>query len=203
MTDVLVHKSQSWRYAEPGMTLIELLVALVIFAILGVMGYRAAAVAMESRQRIAAEMQRWRDIANFLQIVESDLTQFVERPDAASAANPVATSSLVVKPSDGGIEFSFLKLDGGGRSVRRRGYRLDGQRVVQLRWPGTDAVSLPDPLVVLENVAAMRCAVIGPDGQRHSAWPGSQAGRAIKPAAIDLELDLAGVGTIRRLVAMR
>ena len=202
MTRGTVGKSQSWWDAERGMTLIEMLVALTIFAVLGVMGYRAAATAMETRQRVAAELQRWRDIANFVQLIELDLTQFVDRSGNVGAAGAAATGGLLLMQAGGNSELSFVKLDGGGASVRRRGYRLDGEHLVQLRWPGTDAVSIPEVHPILDRVAALRCTVLAADGQRYPVWPDVKGGRQIKPTAVDVELEIADVGTIRRLVAL-
>ncbi|MBI4997757.1 MAG: type II secretion system minor pseudopilin GspJ [Rhodocyclales bacterium] len=198
-----VGDSQSRRNAESGLTLIEMLVALAVFALLGVMGYRAAATAMDTRQRVAAELQRWRDIANFVQIIESDLTQFVDRPGNVGAAGAATSGGLLLRQTGGNSELSFVKLDGGGATVRRRGYRLDGQRLVQLRWPGTDTVSMPEAHPILDRVAALRCTVLAADGQQYPAWPDAKGGRQVKPAAIDVELEIADVGTIRRLVALR
>jgi len=196
-------QSQSWRDAEQGLTLIEMLVALAIFAVLGVMGYRAATAAMDTRQRVAAELQRWRDIANFVQVIESDLTQFVERPGNVGVAGAAATGRFRLRQSGGNSELSFVKLDGGGATVRHRGYRLDGQQLVQLRWPGSDTVSMPEAHPILEGVAALRCTVVAVDGQKYTEWPDAKGGRPVKPAAVDVELEIADVGTIRRLVALR
>jgi general secretion pathway protein J len=183
--------------------LIEMLVALAVFAVLGVMGYRASATAMETRQRVAADMQRWRDIANFVQIIESDLTQFVERPVTVGAGSQTAAGGLLLAQPGGSPELSFLKLDGGGATARRRGYRLDGQGLMQLRWAGTDTVSNPDAHLILDQVAVMRCTILGTDGQRYPTWPDMKSGRLVRPAAVDVELELADAGTIRRLVALR
>jgi general secretion pathway protein J len=198
MTYAFLKKSQSWRHATCGMTLIEMLVALAIFAVLGVMGYRAAATAMDGRQRIAAETQRWRDIANLVQILETDIAQYVVRPGPMSAANP----SLQLKASNGGVELGFLKLDGSGGNVRRRGYRFADGRVSQLRWPGIDSLALPEEHLVLDNVQAMRCTLMTSDGKRYPNWP-DQANPAAIPTAMDVELDIPDVGTIRRLIALR
>lgn len=203
MTRANVGKSQLRQDAEQGLTLIEMLVALAVFAVLGIMGYRAAAMAMETRQRVATELQRWRDIANFVQIIESDLTQSVDRPGNVVAAGAATSGGLLLRQAGGNSELSFVKLDGGGATVRRRGYRLDGQRLVQLRWPGTDTVSLPEAHPILDRVAALRCTVLAADGQQYPVWPEVKGGRQIKPAAIDVELEIADVGTIRRLVALR
>jgi general secretion pathway protein J len=196
-------ESQPWWYAEGGLTLIEMLVALAVFAVLGVMGYRATATAMESRQRVAAELQRWRDIANFIQIIELDLTQIVERPGNIATGSSTTAGALSLTQSKGAAELSFLKLDGGGATVRRRGYRLDGQRLVQLRWPGTDAASIPEAHPILEKVTTWRCTVLAADGQRYPVWPEAKDGKQIMPAAVDVELEISDVGTIRRLVALR
>jgi general secretion pathway protein J len=199
-----VGNSQSWWYAEGGLTLIEMLVALAVFAVLGVMGYRATSTAMESRQRVAVELQRWRDIANFVQIIESDLTQIVERPgNVTTTAGTTTAGALVLTQANGAAELSFLKLDGGGATVRRRGYRLDGQRLVQLRWRGTDAASLPEVHPILGGVSTMRCTVLTADGQRYPVWPDVKGGQQLKAAAVDVELEMSDVGTIRRLVALR
>ncbi|MBU1235253.1 MAG: type II secretion system minor pseudopilin GspJ [Gammaproteobacteria bacterium] len=184
------------------MTLIEMLVALAIFAVLGVMGYRAAAIAMESRDRISAEMDRWRDIANFVQVLELDLTQYVDPPRRIVAGRLLPAPSFVLASADGLVEFSFPKLDGGGGSVRRRGYRFDGKQILQLRWPGVDMESGPDLHVILENVVALRCTVVGADGQRHAVWPTDKSGLAVTPAAVDIELEVSDVGTIHRLYAV-
>lgn len=197
-----VRESQSRRYACCGLTLIEMLVALAVFAVLGIMGYRAAAMAMESRQRVAAELQRWRDIANLMQILETDLTQYLERPGVAGGATS-SIEKLKLAQSEGTVELSFLKLDGGGGSVRRRGYRLANGQLLQLRWPGTDAASLPESYPVLDRVARVRCLMIGADGQRYASWPDANAAQQTTPAALEFELELTDVGSIRRLIALR
>jgi general secretion pathway protein J len=141
------------RRRHAGLTLIELLVALIIFAILGVMAYRAVSAAADNRERIAAEFGRWHDIANFFQVTEIDLTQFVRRPLSVQLT---PTASLTLSRANDGTtrEISFLKLDGGAGAVRRRGYRFDGGRIIQLRWPGTDAQTPPAEYPILDHVKA-------------------------------------------------
>ena len=197
-----IRKSQPWWHGSSGMTLIELLVALVIFAILGIMGYRAVAMAVESRERIAAEFQRWRDIANVLQIVETDLAQRVERPSSFPAGSPMVVPSFQLQTDTDRLEFSFLKLDGGGGSPARRGYRFEGSQVYQLRWAGTDSESVPKSFVILEQIDALRCTVILPDGSRHTKWPDDLSQQTIKPVAVEIEMELPDVGTIQRLIAL-
>jgi general secretion pathway protein J len=183
-----------------GLTLIELMVALGLFAVLGVLSYRAVSAAAEGRQHLAADFQRWRDIARLFQIAESDLMQIVARPGAAGSGD--RNSLILVQDSAGGTALSFLKLDGARNSVRRRGYRLDQNRVVLLRWPGVDTLSAPTEDVVLENVTALRISLLTQGGQKATSWPVDAASGTL-PIAVDVELELPDAGTIRRLFALR
>ena len=58
-----------------GFTLIELIVALGIFMVLGVLSYRALASIIDSRDRVAAAQQRWSSVTRFMQRREIDLQQ--------------------------------------------------------------------------------------------------------------------------------
>lgn len=187
--------------ADAGLTLIELLVALVIFALLGVMAYRAVAAAAASRERIAAELLRWRAIANFFQVAEIDLAQFVQRPVGAQTAT--SASLALNRAEDGTSEIGFLKLDGSGGAVRRRGYRFDGERIVQLRWPGIDATTAPAAYPILDRVKAMHWTILTADGQRSGTWPPVGVSAAAAPAAIEFELELPDVGTLQRVFVIR
>jgi len=167
-----------------GLTLIELMVALAIFSVLGVLSYRAVSAATEGHQRLTAEFQRWREITHFLHMAETDMMQ-------------IAQASVTM-----GTELSFIKFDGAGNTVRRRGYRLVGDHIVLLRWPGIDASSPPLQDILLKNVKALRVSFLTETGQRSPSWPSSLAVVSSLPAAIDIELELTDVGTIRRLFSI-
>jgi general secretion pathway protein J len=183
-----------------GLTLIELMVALAVVAVLGVISYRAVAAATDSRDRLSSEYQRWRDITRFVQMTENDMTQMVARPTSANSAG--VSLLLTSSGADGGVELSFLKLDGARASARRVGYRLDGTHIVLLRWAGTDAATAPMQDVVLDQVKALRFAFITANGLSIAAWPPPPAGTPPLPEAIEMQLELADVGTVRRLVAL-
>ena len=188
------------RVSSAGLTLIELIVALAVVSVLGMLSYRAVATATESRERVARENQRWQDIARFVRMVEIDLTQIVARPGTSDSLQSVPPAG------EHGTELSFLKLDGARASVRRHGYRLSGTRIVLLRWPGTDAVLAPNEDIVLDDVRDLHFDFITAEGLRVSSWPApSFTGQssATLPEAIELQLEFADVGTVRRLIALR
>ena len=70
-----------------GLTLIELMVALAVFAVLGLLSYRALAQIGDHRQRIGAELARCREIGRGMLRVETDLLQLAA-PAAAAGSTP-------------------------------------------------------------------------------------------------------------------
>jgi general secretion pathway protein J len=187
------------RRRVAGLTLIELMVALAVVAVLGVISYRAVAAASESRQRLGDEYRRWGDITRFVQMVDTDLLQIATRPSASGS-----DVSLLLTPAgaDGSVELSFLKLDGARSNARRIGYRLDGTQLILLRWPGTDATSVPTRDVVLDRVKSLNFAMLA-NGQWSKVWPPAPGAALQLPAAIEMKLELADAGIVRRLVSLR
>jgi len=72
-----------------GFTLIEVLVALVVFAVLSGLAYRSLSVVLDSRRHIDRENHKWREVALFLARLEQDVATTVP----ARCATP-ATQSL-------------------------------------------------------------------------------------------------------------
>jgi general secretion pathway protein J len=177
------------------------MIALTILAILGVMSYRAVSAATERHFELSSQFQRWRDIARFFQMTEADVLQVVER----SAAPGVSSSISIVPASDlkqSGL--TMLKLDGSNGGVERRAYLHEGSRIVLVRWREISTGLEPAKAVILENVAALRFIAVGSDGQRNNSWPsGSNTALGPLPAAIEIELELPDVGTLRRFYAVR
>ena len=74
---------------QRGLTLIELMVALAIFAVLGVLSYRALAEVSTSRTRLEDGFERWRSIGRAMQRIDADLLQLVA-PAASASTTAVA-----------------------------------------------------------------------------------------------------------------
>ena len=62
-----------------GLTLIELLIALAIFAVLSAITHGAIRAALEARQRIEAESNRLGDLQRAMLVIERDVVQMVGR----------------------------------------------------------------------------------------------------------------------------
>jgi general secretion pathway protein J len=199
--------SAARRPLQPGLTLIELVVALAIFALLGVLSYRALAEVSTSQTRLEEGFQRWRSIGRCMQRIDNDLLQGV-----APAAPPGVLRSpalVLVQGTRGEPELQLLRIDH-ERGVRRVGFRLRDGQLDWLRWSGREPVGEPEHEKLLGGVRAMRWSFLY-SGIRTDRWP-PEAGSApastdgsteLLPDAVILELDLADVGTVTRIVALR
>lgn len=187
---------------QRGLTLIELMVALAIFAVLGVLSYRALAEVSTSRTRLEDGFERWRSIGRAMQRIDADLLQLVAPAASASTAANVQASPalLLTRAASGGAELQLLRLDE-ARGVRRVGYRLVDGRLEWLRWSGRDAFGEPLVEPLLANVRNVRWRFLT-GGNRVDAWPPGER-RHTLPDAVILELELPDHGTLTRFIALR
>src|SRR4051812_20313935 len=63
-----------------GFTLVELLVALAIFALLTAFSYRGLNAMLESREALQKESRKWRDVTLAMGRLERDVAAVLDRP---------------------------------------------------------------------------------------------------------------------------
>jgi general secretion pathway protein J len=122
---------------QRGFSLLELLVALGVLALLAGMGWRGLDSVLGAQARVQAEMRRWDDISRVMQQLGRDLSLALERP------RQEPTGELVI--------VRFGEEDAPG--PRRVNYRV------------RDGMLEYDARPVLDGVAALELRVLGPDGQ--------------------------------------
>jgi general secretion pathway protein J len=71
-----------------GFTLLEVLVAVTIFALLGMAAYSGLDAVLKARARLDDENRQWRSVALFWVRLERDLSAFVERPARLRGSAP-------------------------------------------------------------------------------------------------------------------
>jgi general secretion pathway protein J len=193
----------SQRGPAPGFTLLELTVAVAVFAVLSLMAYGGLRTVLDAQQQAAKVGERLAALQMTVRLVEADLAQLVPRGvrDAFGDPEPaLATRGAGLLLTRGGWRNPL----GRPRSALLRvEYRLEDTRLLRAAWPVLDRVqaSTPHREVLLEDVEALGLRFLGADGQWLEGWPPpAAAGAGALPRAVELTLRLGDWGIIRRLV---
>jgi general secretion pathway protein J len=187
-----------------GFTLVELLVALAIFAILSGFAYRGLNALLDSRVALQKESRKWRDVSLFVGRVERDLGAVLLRTSKGPSGTPLPpVSSALETPTAG----DGLALTRSGSPIQqnalaapqRIAYRLRGDRVERLTWAGVDVAPREEPLAVTVLSPARSLLFRFMDsrtGDWRDNWPG---GSELLPAAVEVTVELASGERIVRL----
>lgn len=194
------------------MTLIELLIALAIFAVISAITYGAIRAATEAQRRIEAQTTRFAALRKAIAVIGRDVSQMIGRPIRDEYGEPLPA----LRSSDGDLYSMEFTRTGWQTStgvnrvrLRRIAYALDDGRLLRLIWNVLDRAedSLPSSSVLLTEVDAMEIRYLDTDNQWLSEWPLERAGAetsfdAELPRAIEINMDIANIGRIRRLFAL-
>jgi general secretion pathway protein J len=190
-----------------GFTLVELLVALAIFAILSGFAYRGLNAMLESRDALQRESRKWRDVALFVGRVDRDLSAVLKRTSIGASGTPLAPVSSVIESSaspDGlALTRSGSPLQESALAAPQRiAYRFRDGAIERLAWAGADAAPREEPsaVAVLKPVSALAFRFLDTNGEWRTTWGLPGAGDSPLPAAVEVTLQLASGEKIVRLV---
>lgn len=197
------------RRTAHGFTLLEVLIAVSVFAVLSALAYAGLLHMLEGRDRIEAEREQWRQLALAFVQLEDDLAQARPRPirDTGGAVLPAFRGQPVdPRPlGDPSLEFTrggaYVSADGRQSDLLRIGYRLKDGVLYRLVWPVLDRppVSEPREIALLANVDNLTLRFHTPNDAWSERWPPMENNTAV-PDAIELAFDIAGVGRLTRVL---
>ncbi len=199
--------------AARGFTLIEVLIALTIFAVMSALAYRGLTSILDARDRVAQENRKWREVAVFFARLEADLVNAVDR-DIRNSNNLTEAAFIgnttFAKESEGQLMFTRMGLPGASGTLaapQRLGYRLKQGTVEELVWPVLDQGQRTVPTVqpLLGNVSTLQLRYLDNTNQWRDAWPGLSTGTTTVtplPKAVEVALTLESGETITRLLLL-
>ncbi|MFO1394249.1 MAG: type II secretion system minor pseudopilin GspJ [Steroidobacteraceae bacterium] len=193
-----------------GFTLLELLVAMAIFAIVGILALTGYTQLERQSETVEQRLARTRDIQKAVQVITNDIEQIEPRPIRAPLGDTVIPA--VVAGGDPGYLLSFSRAGwsntaGLQRStVQRVGYRLENGELWRDSWPVLDRTMSVEPVKrkLIGNVRSVNVRLMDAARSWQDHWPENQnpdpAAARQRPAAIEVVIDLEDWGEIRRLV---
>jgi general secretion pathway protein J len=197
------------KHIPPGFTLLELLVAVAIFAVLSAMAYGGLRNVIDNSQQTEAAMQRLQQVQLAMLKISRDLTQLSPRNIRDEYGN---TSNYIVTDQSGDVFIEFTR--GGRRNpaemlrshLQRVAYKLEENTLSRLHWPHLDRTQEMQPYesVLLEEVESASVRFLDKDNEWHDEWPplnatGQLDGNTAVLSAIEFTVTLQDWGELVRL----
>lgn len=198
-----------------GFTLLELLVALGIFAVVSVIAYTGLIQAIKARERLTAEEQFWRPLFLTFWRLQDDLSQ--ARPRSVRDNDGAPIPALRGQPFDPralaapSLEFTrggLLRTTPEAGDLQRVGYRLADGVLYRLTWSQLDRATQSEPVAspLLSNVEEFAVRLLDARGQWMDEWPPrepsgllSNAALSLLPSGLEVRIRFAGHGEFTRL----
>lgn len=201
------------RAPAKGFTLIEVLIAVTIFAVMSAFAYRALSSILTARERVAEENQKWRSIATFFARLEMDLTNAMARDIRNSnnlIENAFVGSQTFAKETEGQLMFTRMGLPGASGTLaapQRIGYRIKNGTVEELIWPVLDQAprTVPSVYTVLNGVSTLKLRYLSQSNSWQESWPPPSIGQSTAPKiprAVSVELNLESGEAITRVLML-
>lgn len=199
---------------QQGFTLLELLIASIIFAIMAIMAYGGLDNVISNSQASKQALKRLQQIQQTVSVLNRDFRQLIPRPirDEFGNTQPYLSAGNNI---DYLVEFSRGgRVNPGGllrSTLLRVAYRFDEEALVRLQWPQLDRTQEQEPkkTTLIDNLETATIRFLDPAGEWQEQWPplnatpasapGSIAVATTHPLAIEIILQLKDWGEIRRL----
>ena len=192
-----------------GFTVVEILVALLVFAVVGLLSTRLLSQSIDNQNNLQDRGQRLAEIHRAMRVLQRDIVQLSRRKirDAQGEELP----ALIVS-DQGAIEFSRVgwrnPLRQPRSEVQRVGYRWQDEKIIRGYWLTLDRSYDAEPAYqsLLENVEAIEFFAVDQLGNEHKQWPldpeanvVTEEGGTLYLAAILVRAEIAPYGMIERI----
>ncbi|HSC78847.1 MAG TPA: type II secretion system minor pseudopilin GspJ [Chitinolyticbacter sp.] len=183
-----------------GFTLLEILVALIIFAVVALIAYRGLDQVAQVKLRLDHEAAYWRETNLVFDRIEQDLLQAIDRPwrDTGGVFQP-ALRGYQHPPLRGEAVLELVRIDR-VREDAHLAYRRIDDRLELLRWDALDQPQRAEPMVhtLLTDVTRFEARFMDDQGAWQTVWP-VPGGRDALPVAVELTFSRRQLPTVSRV----
>ena len=194
---------QRYYSNQHGFTLIEILIAIGLFALLSALVFQTFNLQTRYHQELSSKQQRWADVVKAWQIIERDLSQLVARPVRDEFGDVQA--ALFYQESQG-LAFTTLNWYASEISptsqVQRVSYQYDAnsKKLYREAWLFADSIpSTPkNRFVILDNVIGVNYVMSANDSSTHELWPLPSQPANLLPRMVVVKIITKDFGAISR-----
>ncbi len=200
-----------------GFTLLELLIAIALFALLGLGTYRMLEAVLQSDEAVRAQELQLRELSRAVWAFERDLQQVIGRPIRDGFGDERNAFIGQLGGEDGAPVLELTRAGWRNPTGLRRAnlqrvrWRLAGQNLERVYWVVLDRDVDSEPHVqrVLENVQGLQLRYLDEEAVWHEEWPPFDFGRGSPedaaerlPVGLELSLEHARYGRITRVLRL-
>ena len=190
-----------------GFTLLELLVALSVFALLAAMAYGGLNTVLKARAATDLQAERLTRLQNTFFWLGRDLTQTVNRPvrdeygETQPALSGIGLGDYRLALTRGGW---LNPADRARGNLQRVAYGLRDDQLVRVYWNVLDRAQDSQPIesVLLDGVERLELRYLDGQKQWSEVWPSAVTGAAASaapPRAVEVTIETKAEGRITRL----
>ncbi len=200
-----------------GFTLLELLIAIALFALLGLGTYRMLEAVLQSDEAVRAQELQLRELSRAVWAFERDLQQVIGRPIRDGFGDERNAFIGQLGGEDGAPVLELTRAGWRNPTGLRRAnlqrvrWRLAGQNLERVYWVVLDRDVDSEPRVqrVLENVQGLQLRYLDEEAVWHEEWPPFDFGRGSPedaaerlPVGLELSLEHARYGRVTRVLRL-
>ena len=196
------------RQTRAGFTLVELLVAMAIFALFATMAYGGLSTVMQTRARTDAVSAQLTALQMAVMFIERDTGQIVPRPVRGQYGSEVP-ALFTFSGDEQVLEFTrtgYANPASRQRShLQRVAWAFADHKLYRLSWPVLDRAPDSEPVreVLLDGVESVSWRFLDRSNRWHNQWPPLNVDPKFVgelPRAVEWTLTVDGWGRIVRLV---
>ena len=191
-----------------GFTLVELLVALTVFAVIAATAHTTLTQTTQHGEHIQNRLRQFSALETSLELLQEDLLQYLERKTRDEFGDHQA--SLIMNAPDGRL----LQLTCSGHAnpglklprseLGRVQYRIEKGQLIRDLWRELDRTQGAHRYRVrlLSGVTGIRLRILDHRGQWRRSWPPPENPNPARPRGLELELNTETWGTVSRVIPL-
>lgn len=185
-----------------GFTLVEMMVALLIFGLISAAGVALLTLSVRAQDMADERLGKLAEIRRAGALLTSDLAQATPRISRGErgVAEPAFQGGT---GADGGIALGLVRrgwanYDGAARSsLQKVRYRLAGDRLERIAYPHVDGAAPMEPAAVLTGVRSFTLRYRDREGAWRDRWDPTDPMQL--PRAVEMVVDVGEGGAVRQL----